>query len=327
MINPPLNRELCVAPMMKWTDRHCRRMLRLFAPNAHMYTEMVTTGALIHGPRSKLLEFTTAEQPLAIQLGGSDPKDLATCARMAEIAGFVEVNLNVGCPSVRVKKGAFGAVLMKAAPLVSECIKAMQDAVKIPVTIKCRLGVDELDSQEFLFDFIGQCHQAGCTTFIVHARKAYLNGISPAENRDIPPLQPERVYALKEAFKQCQFIMNGGLKTVQQVLEHNQKLDGSMLGRAAYQDPWTLCKIEHALFATPMPDHPSVVVKQLIPYIESELAQGVRLHQITRHMMGIFNGLPGARAFRRTLSDFPKQNQPSIRHLHGAIDQIMERAA
>lgn len=293
---------LSVAPMMDWTDRHCRYFHRLLSPNARLYTEMVTSPALVHGDRERLIGFDVSEHPLALQLGGSDPAELAEAARIGAQFGYDEINLNVGCPSDRVQSGRFGACLMREPSLVAECFAAMRDAVSIPVTVKCRLGVDAQDEYADLQHFIEVVAAAGCAVFIVHARKAWLKGLSPKENRDVPPLNYERVYHLKRDFPQLTVIINGGIESVGEVQAHLVHADGVMLGRTAYHEPYRLAEIEHVLFGTPLPRRESVI-ESMRPYIEAHLASGGRLQHISRHMLGLFQGLPGARAWRRTLSE------------------------
>jgi tRNA-dihydrouridine synthase A len=292
-----------VAPMMEWTDRHCRFFHRLLTRRALLYTEMLTTGALLHGDRKRLLAFDAAEHPVAIQLGGSDPQALAECARIAEDFGYDEVNLNVGCPSDRVQEGRFGACLMAEPVLVGECVAAMKRAVKIPVTVKCRLGIDEQDTEQSLSAMAQAVRGSGADALIVHARKAWLQGLSPRENRDVPPLDYERVYRLKRAMPDFRVSINGGVTSLEQAEAHLAHVDGVMMGRAAYQEPWQLLAVDPLLFGEAAP-FPSVkdAAAAFVPYIERELAQGVRLHSITRHLLGLFRAVPGARAFRRHLA-------------------------
>ncbi|MDV5227032.1 MULTISPECIES: tRNA dihydrouridine(20/20a) synthase DusA [Providencia] len=298
-----LNR-FSVAPMLDWTDRHCRYFHRLLSKNTLLYTEMVTTGAIIYG-KGDYLAFSEQEQPVALQLGGSDPIALAQCAKLAEQRGYNEINLNVGCPSDRVQNGRFGACLMADAQLVADCIKAMQDVVSIPVTVKTRIGIDEQDSYQFLCDFIDTVSsKGGCEMFIIHARKAWLSGLSPKENREIPPLDYPRVYQLKRDFPHLTMAINGGIKTLEEAQEHLQYLDGVMVGREAYQNPSILTAVDNQLFDNQLPVVDAVeAVRQMFPYIEKELSQGAYLGHITRHMLGIFQGIPGARQWRRYLSE------------------------
>ena len=292
-----------IAPMMEWTDRHCRFFHRLLTRHALIYTEMITTGAVLHGDRARLLAFDRAEHPVALQLGGSDPRQLAQCARIAADLGYDEVNLNVGCPSDRVQEGRFGACLMAEPALVGDCVAAMTGSVKIPVTVKCRIGIDEQDPEEALERLTHAVEQAGVAALIVHARKAWLAGLSPRENRDVPPLDYARVYRLKAAHRGLAVVINGGVLDLDQVRTHLAHLDGVMMGRAAYQEPWRLLEVDPLLFGEPARfASPREAAEALIPYLERELAHGTRLHAITRHVLGLFRGVPGARAFRRHLA-------------------------
>jgi tRNA-dihydrouridine synthase A len=292
-----------IAPMMEWTDRHCRFFHRLLTRRALSYTEMITTGAVLHGDRGRLLAFDPAEHPVALQLGGSDPRQLAQCARIAADLGYDEVNLNVGCPSDRVQEGRFGACLMAEPALVGDCVAAMTGSVKIPVTVKCRIGIDEQDPEEALETLTNAVEQAGVAALIVHARKAWLAGLSPRENRDVPPLDYARVYRLKAAHRGLAVVINGGVLDLDQVRTHLAHLDGVMMGRAAYQEPWRLLEVDPLLFGEPARfASPREAAEALIPYLERELARGTRLHAITRHVLGLFRGVPGARAFRRHLA-------------------------
>ena len=292
-----------IAPMMEWTDRHCRFFHRLLTRRALLYTEMITTGAVLHGDRARLLAFDRAEHPVALQLGGSDPGQLAQCARIAADLGYDEVNLNVGCPSDRVQEGRFGACLMAEPALVGDCVAAMTGSVRIPVTVKCRIGIDEQDPEEALEALTNAVEQAGVAALIVHARKAWLAGLSPRENRDVPPLDYARVYRLKAAHRGLAVVINGGVVDLDQVGTHLAHLDGVMMGRAAYQEPWRLLEVDPLLFGEPARfASPREAAEALIPYLERELARGTRLHAITRHVLGLFRGVPGARAFRRHLA-------------------------
>ncbi|MGJ0484999.1 MAG: tRNA dihydrouridine(20/20a) synthase DusA [Methylomicrobium sp.] len=294
-----------VAPMLDWTDRHCRFFHRLISQQATLYTEMLTTGALLYGDRQRFLQFDPSEHPLALQLGGSDPADLAACAKIAEDFGYDEVNLNVGCPSDRVQNGRFGACLMAEPALVAECVAAMQDAVTIPVTVKSRIGIDDRDSYEELVHFIGTVAGAGCKAFIVHARKAWLKGLSPKQNREVPPLRYDTVYRLKRDFPQLRIVLNGGITTLEQAEETLQHgVDGVMMGREAYHNPYILTEVDRRLYGSQANTIPRAeIVDKLSHYIEDQLAQGVRLHSITRHILGLFHGEPGARSWRRHLSE------------------------
>jgi tRNA-dihydrouridine synthase A len=313
----PADFRLCVAPMMDWTDRHCRYFHRLLSPRARLYTEMVTSAALVRGKQLRLLEHSQQEHPLALQLGGSDPHELAQAARFGAEAGYDEINLNVGCPSDRVQSGRFGACLMREPALVGDCVKAMRDAVDIPVTVKCRIGVDDQDDYAGLQHFTEIMLAAGVEVLMVHARKAWLQGLSPKENREIPPLDYERVYRLKREFPQLIVVINGGITTVEQVQAHLVRLDGVMLGRAAYHDPYLLAQVEAALYGEPLPQR-DVVLQQMRPYVEAELARGTALKHISRHLLGLYQGEPGARAFRRSISERA--------HLPGAGWELLEQA-
>jgi len=310
--------------MMEWTDRHCRAFHRLLAPHARLYTEMVTTAALMHGPRDRLLEFSRVETPVALQLGGADPAALAACARMAEARGYDEVNLNLGCPSDRVQEARIGACLMKEPVRVAECVKAMVEAVQIPVTIKCRLGVDDFDQYEVLANLVDLAARAGAGTVIVHARKALLRGLSPAQNRSIPPLDYNRVYRLKSDFPELRVVLNGGILDVDSLSTHLQTVDGVMIGRAAYHNPWLLAEAEQALFGTPVPPSRRAVVEALVPYIEAHLAAGGRLHDVTRHLLGLANGRAGARRFRRHLSEHAHRRGATLGVLRDALSWVDE---
>ena len=288
--------------MMDWTDRHCRYFHRLLSPHVRLYTEMVTAPAVLHGDRERLLGFDPAEHPVALQLGGADPRELAQAARVGESIGYDEINLNVGCPSDRVQSGRFGACLMREPDLVGDCVAAMRAAVSIPVTVKCRLGVDEQDEYTDLERFVERVRAGGCTVFVVHARKAWLEGLSPKENREVPPLNYERVYRLKREFPDLTIVVNGGVGTLAEVREHLRHADGVMLGRTAYHEPFRLAEVEHELFGTPLPDRDGVLAR-MRPYIEAHLARGDRLQHISRHILGLYQGLPGARAYRRVLSE------------------------
>ena len=290
-----------VAPMLDWTTRHCRYFHRQFSQHALLYTEMVTSQAIIHAKYDHLA-FDVAENPVAIQLGGSDPDQLRHCAKLAEERGYVEINLNVGCPSDRVQNGMFGACLMAKADLVADCVTAMQSTVNIPVTVKTRIGIDELDSYEFLCDFVEKVKNTGCHELIVHARKAWLSGLSPKENREIPPLDYERVYQLKRDFPDLLISINGGIKTIEEMKAHLQYVDGVMVGREAYQNPSLLGFIDNALFDKNAPIITArQAVEKMLPYIENQLSQGVYLNHITRHMLGAFQNCKGARQMRRYL--------------------------
>ncbi|MDP9533952.1 tRNA dihydrouridine(20/20a) synthase DusA [Pseudomonas protegens] len=312
------SRRFSVAPMMDWTDRHCRFFLRLLSKNTLLYTEMVTTGALLNGDHERFLRYHQSEHPLALQLGGSTPADLAACARMAQEHGYDEVNLNVGCPSDRVQNNMIGACLMGHPALVADCVKAMRDAVSIPVTVKHRIGINGRDSYAELCDFVGQVQDAGCTSFTVHARIAILEGLSPKENRDIPPLRYDVAARLKADFPQLEVILNGGIKTLEACHEHLQTFDGVMLGREAYHNPYLLAEVDQQLFGSTAPViSRAEALAQLRPYIAEHLACGGAMHHITRHVLGLGTGFPGARKFRQLLSvDIHKTKDPL-----GLLDQ------
>ena len=318
-----LDRKLSIAPMLDWTDRHCRYFLRLISRHTLLYTEMVTTGAIIHDDKPRHLDFDAAEHPVALQLGGSDPADLATCARIGEQWGYDEINLNVGCPSDRVQSGRFGACLMAEPTVVADCIKAMADAVSIPVTTKHRIGIDDKDSYQELCDFVGTVADAGCSTFIVHARKAWLQGLSPKENREIPPLQYDTVYQLKQDFPNLEIIINGGILTLDQTEKHLQHVDGVMIGREAYHNPWILAEADQRIFGD---DHPIPsrhdIIEQLIPYAERMQKNGTPLSRITRHTLGLFNQQPGARAWRRHLSENVHRKGATVALIAEAASQV-----
>ena len=298
----PTQWRLCVAPMMDWTDRHCRYFHRLLSPHARLYTEMVTAAALTHGDRLHLLEHDQAEHPVALQLGGAEPDDLAQAARYGTQAGYDEINLNVGCPSDRVQSGRFGACLMREPQLVADCVRAMIDAVNVPVTVKCRIGVDEQDEYAGLQRFAETMIDVGVRALIVHARKAWLQGLSPKENREIPPLNYERVYRLKRELPQLAVIINGGIVEENAARAHLQHVDGLMLGRLAYHDPYALARIDAMLFGgTLIPREQAL--RAMRPYVEAELARGTKLKHIARHLLGLYHGQSGGRAFRRVLSE------------------------
>jgi tRNA-dihydrouridine synthase A len=312
--------------MMDWTDRHCRVFHRLLTRRARLYTEMLTTGAILHGDRQRLLGFDACEHPVALQLGGSNPGDLAAAAKIGEDFGYDEINLNVGCPSDRVKDGRFGACLMAEPALVAQGVEAMKRAVRIPVTVKCRLGIDDQDPEIALDALARSVVAAGADALIVHARKAWLNGLSPKENRDIPPLDYDRVYRLKAAMPDVPIIINGGIASLAEASRHLAHVDGVMLGRAAYQEPWRLLTVEPELFGEPAP-HATMkdVFEAAMPYIERELALGTRLHSITRHFVGAYHGVPGARAFRRHLAENGVRPGAGVNVLRDAIARVEDR--
>lgn len=314
-----LDRKFTVAPMMDWSDRHCRYFWRLMSRHAVMYSEMVTTGALIHGDRERFLEFNAAEQPIALQLGGSNPQDLAACAKMAEEWGYNEVNLNCGCPSDRVQNGMIGACLMAHPDKVADGLKAMQDAVSIPVTVKHRIGIDDMDDYQGLENFVMRSADIGIKTFIVHARKAWLQGLSPKENRDKPPLNYERVYRLKAEHPELEIIINGGITSIEQCQQHLKHVDGVMVGREAYSNPYLLAEVDTAIYGDtrPAPTR-GETIKMFIEYIEQQMSKGVRLNHMTRHVLGMYQGVRGAKQFRRHISENA--------HLEGAGPEVLADA-
>lgn len=314
----PSPKILSVAPMMDWTDRHCRYFLRLFNRHVQLYTEMVTTGALLHADKHRFLRFAEQEHPVILQLGGADPTDLARCSQFAEDYGYDAVNLNVGCPSDRVQKNKIGACLMAEPHLVADCISTMQAAVKIPVTIKHRIGIDDLNSYENLYKFVETVAQTGCQTFIVHARIAILQGLSPKENREIPPLRYQDVYQLKKDFPHLDIQINGGIKTVDDIQQHWQHTDGVMIGREAYHNPYILAQaLKFWGEDTPTPHQ---ILENFLPFMEQELANGVPLMQMTRHILGLFQGMTGARKWRQHLSTYAHQK-------HQGIELVKEAAS
>jgi tRNA-dihydrouridine synthase A len=314
--------------MMDWTDRHCRVFHRLMTRRARLYTEMLTTGAILRGDRQRLLGFDACEHPVALQLGGSSPSDLSAAAKIGEDFGYDEINLNVGCPSDRVKEGRFGACLMAEPELVADCVQAMKRALAIPVTVKCRIGIDDQDPETALNAIAGKVVAAGADALIVHARKAWLNGLSPKQNRDIPPLDYDRVYRLKAAMPEVPIIINGGVGGLAEAKEHLRHVDGVMLGRAAYQEPWRLLATDPELFGEPAP-HATMkkVFEAMMPYIEAELAKGARLHSMTRHFVGAFHGVPGARAFRRHLAENGVKPGADVKVLREAIALVEDTPA
>jgi len=298
------NRRFCVAPMLDWTDRHCRFFLRLISQHAVLYTEMLTTGAILHGDTERFLAMNAEEHPVALQLGGSNPCDLAAACKLAEKYAYAEINLNCGCPSDRVQSGMFGAVMMKNAAITADCVASMRDAVDLPVTVKHRIGVDDYDSYDFLCQFVGTLSEAGCNTFVVHARKAWLKGLSPKQNREVPELNYDRVYQLKRDFPDAEIIINGGITTLEQSIEHLNHLDGVMMGREAYTNPYILATVDQDIYGA---NHPvksrEKIAEQFLDYIDNEMSKGTKLHAMTRHILGLFHGMPGARLFRRHISE------------------------
>ncbi|MBS0408727.1 MAG: tRNA dihydrouridine(20/20a) synthase DusA [Proteobacteria bacterium] len=335
----PPPHKLSVAPMMDWTDRHCRMLHRQLTGRALLYTEMLTTGAVLHGERERLMGFDAAEHPVALQLGGSEPADLAAAARIGEAHGYREINLNVGCPSDRVQSGRFGACLMREPDLVAECMAAIGAAVSVPATVKCRLGVDDQDPEQSLFELVEKCAAAGVSTFIVHARKAWLKGLSPKENRDIPPLDYAIVHRLKRARPDLTIILNGGLPSVEAALEHmspagagaspwDPPLDGAMLGRAAYHEPARLGAVDRLVFGEPGPDvTPDQAVARYLPYVAAELARGTHLAAMTRHMLGLYHGRPGARSWRRILTVEGVKAGAGVEVIERALAAVREAGA
>lgn len=297
------NRLILIAPMMDWTDRHCRYFLRLISKNSLLYTEMVTSDAILHGDQKRFLHFNEAEHPIALQLGGSDPNKLAQCAKLAEAQGYDEINLNVGCPSDRVQSGFFGACLMAKPQLVAECIRAMQDVVNIPVTVKTRIGIDDKDSYEELVHFVETIANAGCNTFIIHARKAWLEGLSPKQNRDIPPLRYDVVERLKQDFPALEIIINGGITTLDIIHQQLKLVDGVMIGREAYKHPYFIAEFDRLFFdSEEKVKTRHEIIHEYLPYVDEQLQQGVPLQAMTRHILGLFHGEPGAKVWRRYLS-------------------------
>lgn len=318
--------RVSVAPMMDWTDRHCRFFMRLLSSTVTLYTEMVTATALVHGDKRKLLQFHACERPVALQIGGSDPIMMAAAAKFGTNEGYNEININVGCPSDRVQSGQFGACLMSDPTLVADCVRAMRDATDRPVTIKTRIGIDDLDDYAFLRRFIDVNAGAGCHTFIVHARKAILSGLSPKENRNIPPLNYERVYRLKQDYPALCIVLNGGIASLQDCQSHLRSVDGVMIGREAYHNPWFLTELERAFGNGTPPLDRHDVIRQMFPYIRAELEAGTYLKHITRHLLGLFTGQPGARAWRRYLSETAHRHNAGIEVLEQALEKVPQAA-
>ncbi|PHV12017.1 tRNA dihydrouridine(20/20a) synthase DusA [Chitinimonas sp. BJB300] len=320
----PSPRRICVAPMLDWTDRHYRFFLRQISRHAFLYTEMVTTGAIIHGERSRFLDFSECEHPVALQLGGSEPADLTQCAKLAEQWGYDEVNINVGCPSERVQSGAFGACLMEEPQLVADCIKAMRDVVSIPVTVKHRIGINEVEHYEYLRDFVGTVAEAGCEVFIAHARNAILKGLSPKENREIPPLKYDYVHRLKRDFPQLEIIINGGIDSWDTVDEQLQQVDGVMIGRMAYHDPYQFAQVDARYYGDDRPiASRAEVARLLMPYIAERMQGGRTLPKhIVRHILGLYQGKPGARNWRRLLSDSKQLQSASPSIIQSALAEV-----
>lgn len=319
----PLDRRFSLAPMMEWSTSDCRTFWRILTQKAVLYTEMVTTGALLHGDKKRFLDYNACEHPLALQLGGSDPKALAECSRIAEDWGYDEVNLNCGCPSDRVQNGMIGACLMAEPELVADCIATMQAAVKIPVTVKHRIGIDDMDDYQGLVKFVSTIAATGCNTFIVHARKAWLKGLSPKENREVPPLQYDKVYQLKQEFPHLNIVINGGITTLEQSSNLLQHLDGVMVGREAYSNPYMLARVDQDIYGV---DSPVIsrdeVIEIFMGYCEEQLAKGARLNHLTRHILGLYQGQPGARQFRRIISEEAHKPNAGIEVLKRALTAL-----
>ena len=317
-MNSDVRSRIAVAPMMDWTDRHCRYFMRLMSPSALLYTEMVTAAAIVHGDADRFLRFNEEEHPVALQLGGSDPDWMAQATATASAYGYDEININVGCPSDRVQSGQFGACLMAQPDLVAECFKAMQEETDVALTVKSRIGIDDLDSYEFLLAFVEPLVAAGCRKFVVHARIAILEGLSPKENRSVPPLAYDRVYRLKQDFPELEIVINGGLTEIGQVDEVLKHVDGAMIGRQAYHQPYFLAELEHHFDSDwQLPDRADIV-EQMLPYVDRQVADGVSLNSITRHMLGLYAGRPGARAWRRFISEHA--------HREGAGSEVLVNA-
>lgn len=325
MTSPVLDRRFTLAPMMEWSTSDCRTFWRLLTKKAVLYSEMVTTGALLHGDKARFLDYNACEHPLALQLGGSNPKDLAECSKIAENWGYDEVNLNCGCPSDRVQNGMIGACLMAEPELVAECIAAMQNAVKIPVTVKHRIGIDDMEDYEGLVKFVSTIAATGCNTFIVHARKAWLKGLSPKENREVPPLQYDKVYQLKQDFPHLEIIINGGITTLEQSKQLLEHVDGVMLGREAYANPYLLAEVDQQIYGV---SHTVIsrqeVMEGFIAYCEEQLAKGTRLNHLTRHILGLYHGMPRARQFRRILSEQAHKPGAGIDVVKQALEVLNE---
>ncbi|HTF98830.1 MAG TPA: tRNA dihydrouridine(20/20a) synthase DusA [Cellvibrio sp.] len=325
MTSSSLDHRFTLAPMMEWSTSDCRTFWRLLTKQAVLYSEMVTTGALLHGDRSRFLDFNACEHPLALQLGGSNPRDLAECSKIAEDWGYDEVNLNCGCPSDRVQNGMIGACLMAEPELVADCIATMQKAVKIPVTVKHRIGIDDMEDYEGLFRFVSMIASTGCSTFIVHARKAWLKGLSPKENREVPPLQYDKVYQLKQDFPHLNIIINGGIKTLEQSKNLLRQVDGVMLGREAYSNPYLLAEVDQQIYGVDKQIITrSEVMQAFMKYCEEQLSKGARLNHLTRHVLGLYQGMPGARQFRRIISEQAHLPRAGIDVLERALQAVNE---
>ena len=319
-----IDKYISVAPMMDWTDRHCRYFMRLLNPDIRLFTEMIVVEALLHGDHRKLLNYDQSEHPVALQLGGNDPEKMKKAATIGVKAGFDEININVGCPSDRVKSGSFGACLMAKPKLIGNCIQSIMSAVDSPVSVKTRIGIDDLDNYEFLQNFVGIVSESGCTTFIIHARKAILTGLSPKKNLSIPPLNYDRVYQLKSEFNHLNIILNGGLNSIKDCLEHLTVLDGIMIGRHAYRNPWFLKEIYNAILNNQTLEMSRQdVVERMYPYIESQLSKGVKLNHITRHMLGLFSSQPRAKLWRSYISEHSKREKAGIEVLENAFKKMV----
>ena len=319
-----IDKYISVAPMMDWTDRHCRYFMRMLNPDIRLFTEMIVVEALMHGDYRKLLNYDQSEHPVVLQLGGNDPEKMKKAATIGAKAGFDEININVGCPSDRVKSGSFGACLMAKPKLIGNCIQSIMSAVDSPVSVKTRIGIDDLDNYEFLQNFVGIVSESGCTTFIIHARKAILTGLSPKKNLSIPPLNYDRVYQLKSEFNHLNIILNGGLNSIKDCLEHLTVLDGIMIGRHAYRNPWFLKEIYNAILNNQTLEMSRQdVVERMYPYIESQLSKGVKLNHITRHMLGLFSSQPRAKLWRSYISEHSKREKAGIEVLENAFKKMV----
>lgn len=320
-----IDRRLAVAPMLDWTDRHERFFLRLISKRTLLYSEMLTSGAVVHGDREHLLGYDPSEHPLALQLGGSDPTEMAAAAKIGESYGYDEININVGCPSDRVQSGRFGACLMAEPVLVAELVREMRDAIDVPVTVKHRIGIDDKDSWQELCEFVGTVAEAGCEVFIVHARKAWLQGLSPKQNREVPPLEYEKVFRLKEKFPDTTFILNGGIMDLDQSLELLAKVDGVMLGRAVYQNPWLLVDADERVFGIQSrPESRFAVMEKYLEYMQLRLKKGVKCSSLTRHILGLFQGQPGAKIWRRHLSENSHKPDAGVALVREALEKVAQ---
>ena len=317
---------ISVAPMMDWTDRHCRYFMRLINPDVHLFTEMIVADSILHGDHKKLLSYDQSEHPVVLQLGGNDPLKMRRAAEIGAESGFDEININVGCPSDRVKSGSFGACLMAKPQIIADCIQSIKEITDIPVSVKSRIGIDDQDNYEFLYDFIKIVSNSGCEAFIIHARKAILTGISPKQNLSIPPLNYDRVYRIKSDFNHLRIVLNGGLNDIQDCINHLKVMDGIMIGRHAYRNPWFLNKIKRAIQHSD--DHEVItrrdIVEKMYPYIEDQLKEGIKLKNITRHMLGLFSNQPGAKFWRSYISQNSSRDKADVEVLQNALDQMIE---